>query len=660
MSVAVGKTLQFAATVTGTSNTAVSWSVVGGGAISTSGLYTAPGTVPNPAKVTITATSQADIKVSGNATANVISNVSVTVTPSTADVPNFGKQQFNANVMGTSNTAVTWQVNGVTGGSRTLGFVSTSGLYVAPSGAPTKADHGNSVLGTFNVTAVSQADSSASNSATVTILAGNQKAQAVPVNLGTSGSNTNDSNVNSTTHTITCCGGTLGSLVTRNGTQYILSNNHVLARSDAAKPGDLIVQPGLIDTGTCTAASAMTVAKLSEFLNLESPATPKVDAAIAQVIAGEVDPTGNILYLGSTADAQGVPMPGAPHGGSGLPETSALIGRDVAKSGRTTGLTCSKIDAINVMTSVQYTKNCDGSGTPFTVNYSNQVNVHNGSFSAEGDSGSLIVTQDTTDPVALLFAGSDTDTVGNPIGEVLNFFKSGSNNLTLVGGAQHQVIGCTLPNAPQSAKTTQAASLSTEAVQKAVSVRDAHASELMARPEVQAVGVGASYDNPKDPAVVFFVTRGQPHASIPAQIDGVRTRIVESDLFPRRGTLSAEESAANEKAGAPPQDVYEISEVEYARSKVVHTGHADELMKQPGVQGVGITSSVDAPGEAALMIFLIRGAEHGPIPPVIDGLRTRVRESSRFHAGNGDARQAHACSVPAANNRKSKATKPQQ
>jgi hypothetical protein len=50
---------------------------------------------------------------------------------------------------------------------------------------------------------------------------------------------------------------------------------------------------------------------------------------------------------------------------------------------------------------------------------------------------------------------------------------------------------------------------------------------------------------------------------------------------------------------------------------------------------VGITSSIDAPGEAALMIFEIRGAAHGPIPPVIEGVRTRVRESSRFRSGRG-------------------------
>jgi hypothetical protein len=69
-------------------------------------------------------------------------------------------------------------------------------------------------------------------------------------------------------------------------------------------------------------------------------------------------------------------------------------------------------------------------------------------------------------------------------------------------------------------------------------------------------------------------------------------------------------------------------------------------MKQPGVQGVGISSSIDSPGEAALMIYLIRGAAHPAIPAVIDELRTRVRESSRFQAGFGDTRPKRECFVP--------------
>ncbi len=656
VNVVVGKSLQFTATVADTNNQAVTWSVVGGtgkGTISSTGLYTAPATVPTPAQVTIMAVSQKDPTKSDTAAVTVTattvpSNVTVVVSPNAPSVANYGTQQFTATVTGSTNTAVTWEVNGATGGSRTVGFISAVGLYVAPGNVPTTS---NSQTGdtttTLTVTAVSLADITASGSATVTIVPGNQSAQDVPIELGTSGSNANDSNTSG--KTITCCGGTLGSLVTRGGTQFILSNNHVLARSDAAVVGEAITQPGLIDAN-CDKTQTTTVANLTAFVNLESEShaasVSNIDAAIAQVVSGEVDPTGNILFLGGTADGNGVPLPGAPHGGSGL---SATVNMNVAKSGRSTGLTCSAVMSVNTNTSVQYTKNCDGTGTPFTVEYNNQVDIVGGEFGAPGDSGSLIVTQNTADPVALLYGGSDTDTVANPIAPVLNFFASGGNSVTFVGGAAHPVIGCSLPAAPQSAsKTVRAASVKAEAMQAAAATRDAHGPELLAHPEVQAVGVGASYDNPTEAAIVFFVTKGQARTGIPEQVEGVRTRIVEGELFARRGAISAADTVANEQSAAPPQAVYSISQAEYERAKVVHAAHAQTLMQGPGVQGVGITSSVDSPGEAALMIFLIRGAAHDAIPPAIDGLRTRVRESSRFKAGFGGAEAHRACAVPPA------------
>lgn len=648
-SVAVGKTQQFTATVTGTSNTAVTWNVMGGsanGTIASTGLYTAPATVPNPATVTVTATSQADATKSGSATVKVTSATaasgSVSIAPSAATVANFGTQQFAASVNGTTSSAVTWQVNGITGGSQALGFISTTGLYVAPSGVPTKSDGtGGSVTTTVGVSAMLPGGATSSPAA-VTIVPANQSAESGAIHLGTSGGNVKDSSTSG--QTITCCGGTLGSLVTRGGTQYILSNTHVLARSDAAQAGDGIIEPGLIDTGTCTASGARTVANLSAFYNLETGAAPKIDAAIAQVVPGDVDTGGSILYLGGTADGNGVPVPGAPHAGSGV---TATLGMAVAKSGRSTGLTCSTVLALNVNVSTQYQKGC-GTGTTFTVNYANQVDIEGGAFSAEGDSGSLMVTQNTADPVALLFAGSDTDTVGNPVGPVLNFFASGGNAVTFVGGDAHPVLGCSLPNKPASASASSAvAAVASDAMQRAAAVRDAHAPELLAHPEVQAVGVGNSFDNPRDAAILFFVTKGQPRSNLPAQVDGVRTRIVEGELFARRGVVSAADSAVNEQSAGAPQTVYAISEAEYARAKAVHAAHADEQMQQPGVQGVGITSSVDAPGEAALMIFLVRDAAHNAIPPVIDGLRTRVREGSRFRAGFGEREPRRACRVVA-------------
>ena len=637
---------QFNATVNGSSNQAVTWSVVGGsanGTITSSGFYTAPATVPNPAQVTVMATSQADTTQLGTATVTVVPPIpSVTVTPNTVNVPIFTTMQFNASVNNLSSNAVTWQVNGITGGSQQAGFISSSGLYVAPGGVPTTSNgRGGTTTTPVTVTAVSQLNTSVSGSAVVTIFATNQNPQGNPSVLGVSGSNQNDSHTSG--NTITCCGGTLGSLVTRGGIQYILSNNHVLARTDLGSPGENIIQPGLIDS-QCGQGAFTTIANLSQFYNLETGSAPKIDAAIAQVVPGGVNANGNILFLGATTDASNVPAPGAPNAGSGV---TATVGRSVAKSGRTTGLTCSTVFATTVMANVQYQKGC-GTGTPFSVTYTNQVQVAGGSFSAPGDSGSLIVTQDTADPVALLFAGSDQDSIGNPVSAVLSFFAQGGNALTFVGAGSHQVIGCTLPTpllAP--ALTSLATAPAADALQKAQGVLAAHAAELLAQLGVQGVGVGRSLDHPGESSLEFFVARDQPRPQIPAVVDGIGTRIIDAELSGQSALLSMEQSAALEQTSPGAEVVYAISDAEFARAKAVQAGYGDEWMSKPGVQGVGIGSSADSPGEAALVIFLIRGVTHDAIPPVIDGLRTRVRESSRFRAGFDNDRPRPGCSVNA-------------
>ena len=69
--------------------------------------------------------------------------------------------QFNATVSNTTNTAVTWAVSGVNGGDTTVGTISATGLYTAPSLVPSPA--------TVSITATSQADETKSASATLTI-----------------------------------------------------------------------------------------------------------------------------------------------------------------------------------------------------------------------------------------------------------------------------------------------------------------------------------------------------------------------------------------------------------------------------------------------------------------------------------------------------------
>jgi len=163
---------------------------------------------------------------------------------------------------------------------------------------------------------------------------------------------------------------------------------------------------------------------------------------------------------------------------------------------------------------------------------------------------------------------------------------------------------------------------------------------------VRAVGVGASIDHPGEPAVLLVVDSSQPRAKLPAMLEGIRTRIVQGGAELPRGLLDEPQSARL----APGGEVFSVNSLsaeQVTQARAVHAAHVDEWMKKPEVQGFGITSSADAPGEAALMIFLIRGMAHDAIPPVIDGMRTRVRESSPFRAGFGDAPAQRGCSVPA-------------
>ncbi len=572
----------------------------------------------------------------GNTGGGGSQSVTISITPTSATLAPFGTAAFSASVSGTSNTAVTWQVNGVAGGTTKTGLISSGGIYAAPYSIDPSlvASDSNSV--TLTVTAVSQANSTAMASATVTLVTQQRNAQTGAIELGTSGGNVSDLNGKY------CCGGTLGSLVSRNGTYYILSNNHVLAKSDSGIVGDAITQPGIIDaTSPCTTDGVTTVAHLSEFFNLETGPLPKVDAALAQIVSGQVDTSGKILLLAAT-ETEGVPDADAPQGGSGVAPT---IGAAVAKSGRTTGLTCSTILGTNVAANVSYYRHCGDTTAAFTTNYTDLLTVAGEGFSGSGDSGSLIVTQSTADPVGLLFAGSDTDSVASTMQDVLAAFPGTGNALpTIVGGAAHQVVGCSL-TLTQAATAGAQPQVSDEALRNAVTVRDAQAAGLLSNSAVQAIGVGSSYDSPGEAAILVFVGSGAQAAAgqIPAVLGGVRTRVVENNGGTRQGTLTREETAAAVAKMAEPQLVYALSGAEMQRGVAIHAKNKEALLKLPDVLGVGVTSSVDAPGEAALLIYVQRGTSKEQIPQEVDGMRTRIRETSPFVAGRDGSGPAKAC-----------------
>jgi len=146
----------FVATVTGTTNTDVTWSVSegsAGGSVSSSGHYLAPSSTGT---YHVVATSLADGTKSATAAVTVTANppaVSVAISPQSPSVSTGGSIQFTATVTG-SSAGVTWAVaEGATGGS-----VTSAGLYHAPSST-----------GTFHVVATSVADGTRSDTATVTV-----------------------------------------------------------------------------------------------------------------------------------------------------------------------------------------------------------------------------------------------------------------------------------------------------------------------------------------------------------------------------------------------------------------------------------------------------------------------------------------------------------
>jgi hypothetical protein len=236
--------------------------------------------------------------------------------------------------------------------------------------------------------------------------------QTPPIQLGTSGGWRYD------LANGYCCGGTLGSLINVGSQKRILSNYHVFeadivsgGNSRVAQTGDPIIQPGLIDVA-CSAGSAQNVATLVKSSSLPGS---NVDCSSATIIAGMVAENGAILEVGTISAST----------------VAASVGQAVKKSGRTTGLTRSTVSALNGTVSVAYENECAG-GTAFTKTFTGQIIVNNKSskFLAGGDSGSLMVQDVTTNPraVGLLFAGSTSLAVANPIGQVLSFL-----NATMVG-----------------------------------------------------------------------------------------------------------------------------------------------------------------------------------------------------------------------------------
>ena len=203
--------------------------------------------------------------------------------------------------------------------------------------------------------------------------------------------------------------GTIGARVTDGTNVYALSNNHVFADvnrgflgdPEAGLPADNVLQPGDFDDGVDPDDAIGTLFDF-EPINFTAGSTNTIDAAI---------PLTSVDALGNSTMSDGYGTPGSS-------TTTLGINDKVKKYGRTTGQTKGFVWALNATVDVNY-------GAPDGVaRFEGQIIFKGqGTFSAGGDSGSLIVTQRGGNrPVALLFAGSSQFTIGNPIDAVLTRF----------------------------------------------------------------------------------------------------------------------------------------------------------------------------------------------------------------------------------------------
>jgi hypothetical protein len=99
---------------------------------------------------------------SSNTCVDPVSGISITIVPATVSVNIVTPFKFNAAVSGSTDTVVTWKVNGTAGGNDTVGKIDSNGLYHSPAGVPTS--------GTVSVTAVSYDEPTLSAPSTVTII----------------------------------------------------------------------------------------------------------------------------------------------------------------------------------------------------------------------------------------------------------------------------------------------------------------------------------------------------------------------------------------------------------------------------------------------------------------------------------------------------------
>jgi hypothetical protein len=669
---------QLSARLASGASASVNWTIAGGqndpslgqGAISTNGIYTPPPLLSrDQVQVQVMATSRSDPQASASYMLTVTPGFVQVLSPETASLPPGGVVQVKGQIAEVNSGSIHWSLATTAGGTADPGdsygsisdtrcsrstrtYTTCTATYTAPRALP---------AGSPSVFVVGLAGGNTHSAAALHILlngAGfsssglqNQAIQTGYVEMGSSGGNANDydSKKDGSGHEYVndCCGGTLGALVSdQNGTPYILSNNHVLAESDQARTGDTVVQPALVDLN-CDPQAGRAVGSLRYVVPLQSRQT-NVDAALAAATPA-VDGTGAILQLGPSVN--GVLTPAAPAAGTGEVLSANLLNQlRVVKSGRTTGLTCSTVNTVDLSVQVDYYYDCAETQPYYTKTYVNQIGMPGASFADSGDSGALVLDASNAEPVGLFFASGADDSnhgfsVANPIQDVLTELGQKSQaegqEFQIAGGAPHPIT-CSNYDEHTPPATRSVSPLLMAAAKSAAE----SATALLLRPDNGILGAatGKSLDSPGEAAVIVYVDRNKPGVTVPKVINGIRTLVIPTD-------------ASSMGAGVEPTTLAQVEGIhlpaEVLRAAAaVQRQFAPQLMADPAFFGVGVTQSYDNPAEAALLVLVDLTKTPRSMPDVVGGLRLRYLRVNRLHVTRSKLApvgQAPRCELPAAN-----------
>jgi hypothetical protein len=314
----------------------------------------------------------------------------------------------------------------------------------------------------------------------------------------------------------------------------------------------------------------------------------------------------------------------------------------LAKSGRTTGLTCAAVSAIDVDVTVDYFTDCAETTHSMTKTFTNQIAVAGTGFSDAGDSGALVVDTANAEPVGLFFAGG-TDANGmehaiaSPVADVLADLDAqvpvanAPTSYSFVGAADHPV-SCLSYDTARSSSDLSDASAAFSALPLTERERVEAAlpqAQLLLNPAIGIVRVGfaTSKDHLGEGAIAFYVESASP-AAIPASIGGVATVVLPTDA-------SSAQTPTQPRAAS------------FAQALAAKQRIAANLMKaNPAIFGVGVGQSLDNPSDAAVVLFVDRTKSTGKLPEWIEGQRVRPVLMDRLHVtrSHGSPEHRNGCS----------------